>query len=81
MALLSVRITLCRGGSMPARCVEIEENLRRCNCTYGECSRRGHCCACLRYHLEARELPACAFSAEIEKTLDRSFKRFIETYG
>jgi hypothetical protein len=65
---------------MPERCEKLEANLKRCTCTYQGCPRHGSCCACLRYHLESRELPACAFPAEVEKTWDRSFERFIETY-
>lgn len=52
-----------------------------CRCTYAGCERRGDCRACLRYHLANRELPACAFPPEVERTYDRSFERFIETYG
>jgi len=51
-------------------------NLAHCNCTYGSCERKGACCACLRYHLESRELPACCFPAAAEATFDRSFEHF-----
>jgi len=53
-------------------------NLKKCNCTYKGCSRKGICCECLKYHLENKELPACCFPAEVEKTYDRSFKKFAE---
>ncbi|MFH1981715.1 MAG: DUF6485 family protein [Pseudomonadota bacterium] len=53
-----------------------EANLRRCNCTYEPCPRKGNCCQCLEYHLGSRELPACAFPAEAERTFDRSFAHF-----
>ena len=53
-----------------------EENLKRCNCTYEPCSKKGICCECLRYHLKMRELPACCFPPEYEKTYDRSFEFF-----
>ena len=53
-----------------------ETNKKSCNCTYEPCSRKGICCECVRYHLNARELPACFFPAEIEKTFDRSFETF-----
>ena len=43
-----------------------------CNCTYS-CSRHGKCCECLAYHQRAGEFTACFFSAEAEKTYDRSF--------
>jgi hypothetical protein len=56
----------------------IKANKARCNCTYEPCPRKGKCCECIAYHLEMRELPACAFPSEIERTYDRSFQRFAE---
>ncbi|HCY83797.1 MAG TPA: cytosolic protein [Desulfobacteraceae bacterium] len=53
-----------------------DKNLNRCNCTYEPCSRKGACCDCLAYHLKMRQLPACCFPDEIEKTWDRSFETF-----
>ena len=53
-------------------------NLKRCNCSYPGCPRHGICCECLQYHLSARELPACCFPPEIERTYDRSFERFAQ---
>lgn len=53
-----------------------EENLRGCNCTYEPCSRKGKCCDCLRYHLRMRELPACCFPGDAERTYNRSFELF-----
>ncbi len=53
-----------------------ERNLKHCNCTYEPCSRKGICCECIRYHLRMRELPACCFSREAERTYDRSFEHF-----
>jgi len=58
-----------------------EENLKKCPCTYPGCERKGVCCDCLRYHLARKELPACCFSKEAEKTYDRSFKKFIKDTG
>ncbi|MCK4420886.1 cytosolic protein [candidate division WOR-3 bacterium] len=55
-----------------------EENLTNCNCTYEPCSKKGMCCECIRYHLGARELPACLFPDSVERTYDRSFDRFAE---
>lgn len=52
-----------------------EENKENCNCTY-PCNRKGMCCECLKYHLRNKELPACCFSEEAEKTYDRSFENF-----
>ncbi len=53
-----------------------EKNSADCNCTYEPCPRRGNCCECLRYHLRSRQLPACCFPADAEKTYDRSFEHF-----
>ena len=60
---------------------QIEENKSRCPCTYEPCSRKGKCCECLRYHREMDELPACLFPPEVERTYDRSLRRFISIYG
>ncbi len=53
-----------------------EKNLARCNCTYEPCARKGSCCECLSYHVGMRQLPACVFPAEAEKTYDRSYEHF-----
>ncbi len=58
-------------------CVNKEKNIKRCNCTYPGCSRKGICCECLQYHLSSGEFPACFFSPEAEKTYDRSIEYFI----
>jgi len=55
-----------------------ELNLNSCNCSYEPCSRKGVCCDCLKYHLVARELPACCFPDNIERTYNRSFEKFAE---
>ncbi|HII71540.1 TPA: cytosolic protein [Candidatus Woesearchaeota archaeon] len=57
-----------------------EKNKQRCNCTYQGCSKKGMCCECLHSHLENKELPACCFPAEAEKTYDRSFEKFAEAW-
>lgn len=57
------------------------ENIDDCNCTYPGCPRKGVCCECIAYHLEMDELPACCFPDDVEKTYDRSFKKFAEIYG
>ena len=54
----------------------LEANLTKCNCTYEPCPHQGKCCECISYHLKSRELPACAFPPEVERTYDRSFARF-----
>ena len=53
-----------------------EKTLNRCNCSYEPCARKGTCCECLTYHLKSRQLPACCFPADAEKTYDRSFEHF-----
>lgn len=58
----------------------INQNKKRCNCSYEPCSRKGICCECLQYHWQNRELPACFFPDELERTHDRRLERFIGTY-
>jgi len=53
-----------------------EETLKRCNCTYEPCARKGMCCECIAYHLRLKELPACCFPEDAEATFDRSFEYF-----
>jgi len=53
-----------------------ERNQQKCNCSYEPCSRKGVCCDCLSYHLGSRQLPACCFPADAERTFDRSFDHF-----
>ena len=60
------------------RCPNIEKNLQRCNCSYGGCSKKGTCCECLHYHLQMRQLPACVFPDDVERTYDRSFAKFAQ---
>ncbi len=57
-----------------------EENLQNCNCTYS-CSKKGVCCDCLKFHLAMRELPACCFPDDVEKTYDRSFAKFADAWN
>ena len=61
-----------------ALCAQLTENRERCNCSYEPCARKGNCCACLKYHLSMKELPACAFPDAVERTYDRSFRRFAQ---
>ena len=51
-------------------------NLNYCNCSYEPCPRKGNCCQCLQYHLNLRQLPACCFPDDAERTYDRSFEHF-----
>jgi len=55
---------------------KIDQNIKSCNCSYEPCSRKGTCCDCISYHLKARELPACCFPDDAERTYDRSFEHF-----
>ena len=64
-----------------ADCTNLKANLKRCNCTWSGCPRKGRCCECLQYHLSCEELPACFFPAEVERTYDRSFRRFTRLHG
>ena len=52
-----------------------EKNRQTCNCTY-PCSRKGVCCECISYHAGMRQLPACVFPDDAERTYDRSFEHF-----
>lgn len=53
-----------------------EKNLKSCNCSYAGCPRQGICCECVQYHVKNRQLPACCFPQDAEKTYDRSFEHF-----
>jgi hypothetical protein len=63
-----------------ATCDRMKTNRENCNCSYEPCPRKGRCCECLRYHLAQDELPACAFPDEVERTYDRSFRRFADLH-
>ncbi|HDQ45766.1 MAG TPA: hypothetical protein ENN17_09770 [bacterium] len=62
-----------------ADCKNHQKNLTQCNCTYEPCSRKGYCCECLHYHRRMNQLPACFFPDHIERTYDRSVRKFMET--
>lgn len=57
-------------------CESRKENMAKCNCSYAGCDKHGKCCECLSYHLGMKELPACAFPDDVERSYDRSFRRF-----
>lgn len=61
-------------------CQRASENLSSCNCTWEPCAKKGNCCLCLQYHLSSRELPACFFPADVERTYDRSIRKFAQLY-
>ncbi|MEO0097647.1 MAG: DUF6485 family protein [candidate division WOR-3 bacterium] len=58
----------------------IKRNLSICNCSYPTCEKKGKCCECLHYHLKRKEVPACFFSKELERTYDRSIENFMKHY-
>ena len=58
-------------------CERYKSNMAVCNCTYEPCPRKGNCCACIQYHLRLGELPACYFTAEEERTYNRSISYFV----
>lgn len=57
-------------------CPNLKINLKDCTCTY-PCDLKGKCCECLRNHRRHSELPACYFPPQIERTYDRSVKKFV----
>jgi hypothetical protein len=59
-------------------CENLDKNMKMCNCTYEPCPRKGKCCECLHYHRRIGELPACFFPNDVERTYDRSIRRFIQ---
>ncbi|KPJ62125.1 MAG: hypothetical protein AMS15_05045 [Planctomycetes bacterium DG_23] len=66
---------------MPTECPQLKENLVRCNCTWEPCERKGNCCACISYHWKSGELPACLFPDDVERTYDRSIRRFVQLHS
>jgi hypothetical protein len=60
-------------------CPNLRVNLAGCPCTYG-CDLKGRCCECVRSHRLHGELPACYFPPDVEKTYDRSIKRFVSLH-
>ena len=59
---------------------DTDRNMKRCNCSYEPCSRKGKCCDCLTYHWQMGQLPACMFPDDVESSYDRSIELFIKTY-
>lgn len=59
-------------------CKKSENINNNCNCSYQGCPRKGICCECIKYHLRSRQLPACCFDSESERTYNRSFEYFAE---
>ena len=65
---------------MSKQCVNKEENLKSCTCTYPGCPKKGICCECIKSHRENDEIPGCLFPSEAEKTFDRSIENFINVW-
>ena len=61
---------------MDKKC-NVEKNKTKCTCTYEPCPRKGICCECISYHKSHGELPGCLFSAQAERTYDRSIAHFV----
>ncbi len=61
-----------------AKCENRKKNLVDCTCTYAACDRRGLCCECVAYHRSSGQLPGCFFPPEVEKTYDRSVRKYVE---
>lgn len=55
-----------------------EQNKNNCNCSY-PCAKKGLCCECIAYHRSIKQLPACYFPDDVEKTYDRSVSKFLES--
>ena len=56
----------------------LDENKTACTCTYEPCERKGICCECISYHRKMGEVPGCLFPPYIERTYDRSIRRFTQ---
>lgn len=61
-------------------CPNLERHLKQCTCSYEPCSRKGVCCECLAYHRSQGELPACYFPEAVERSYDRSIRRFVRLH-
>ena len=62
------------------KCPNSQVNLANCPCTYQACPRHGLCCECIRYHRQRKELPACYFTPEEEKTYNRSLQFYVQRH-
>ncbi|MGE5398262.1 MAG: DUF6485 family protein [Chitinophagales bacterium] len=58
-----------------------DNNIKKCNCTYEPCSRKGMCCQCVEYHRKRNELPGCYFSKETERSYERSIRAYFAQGG
>ncbi|MCX7704769.1 MAG: DUF6485 family protein [bacterium] len=62
------------------KCVNKDENISNCTCSYVSCDRRGICCECVAYHRRNGQIPGCFFPSDAEKTYDRSIRNFINSW-
>ncbi|MFZ5924204.1 MAG: DUF6485 family protein [Bacillota bacterium] len=60
---------------------KVKENIETCTCTYEPCERKGKCCECISFHRAHRELPGCLFPPSVERTYDRSIRRFVACHS
>lgn len=60
------------------QCPRIKINTQYCNCSSSSCPRHGLCCECLHYHRQRSEIPACYFTPDEEKTLNRTIEFFVQ---
>jgi hypothetical protein len=74
--LLGKHATLTIRVNPMSKCPNMKINLTDCPCTYS-CDTKGKCCECIRSHRAHKELPACYFPPNVEKTYDRSIRKFI----
>lgn len=58
-------------------CPNLQKNLSTCNCTY-DCEKKGKYYECVAYHRAHKELPACYFNSQKEKTYDRSIENYFK---
>lgn len=61
-------------------CANQSSKFDACPCSYQGCPRHAKCCECIQSHVSRQQLPACCFPSDAERTYDRSFAKFVETY-
>jgi hypothetical protein len=54
------------------------KTIEHCTCTYSTCDKRGNCCKCVLYHRDKGQIPGCFFTAEGERSYDRSLENFLK---
>jgi hypothetical protein len=61
-------------------CISTQSKVH-CTCTYTSCDKHGNCCNCVTYHRGKGEIPGCFFTAEGERSYDRSLANFSKDQG